>query len=384
MTYKHLSSLTPDGQIYINDNMGTIEAMLPTGGYNSAHGPTMLELPNGDLLIAWFAGTFEGDADINIIVSRLPKGASKWEEPQLISNDPTRSDQNPSLFLSPEGEVWAMYTSQKARVPGINNMQFTSQIRRQKSKDGGKTWEEFDTMFPEEGTFARQPIQILSNGRWVYGNWICSSQNSLAGDPSAIKVSDDSGKTWKHVDIPNSVGRVHPTIVEIEDGHLIAFMRSRLADFIYSSESFDFGDTWSEPKPTELPNNNSSISAIKLRSGRIAIAYNPMSAPSTDGEGVNWPGLRCPVAVALSEDGGKTFPLIRNIELGEGFIGEENKTNNKQYEYPFIMQAKDGSLHLAYAYKTRIGIKWVKFTEEDIIGNKRGEGVYNPTSGEIK
>ena len=54
---------------------------------------------------------------------------------------------------------------------------------------------------------------------------------------------------------------------------MVAFMRSRAADFIYCSKSFDYGDTWSEAAPTVLPNNNSSISAIRLQSGRIAIAY---------------------------------------------------------------------------------------------------------------
>ena len=39
-------------------------------------------------------------------------------------------------------------------------------------------------------------------------------------------------------------------------------------------------------------------------------------------------------------------------------------------------------LHLAYAYKTRIGVKWVKLSEEDVIG-KRGVSTYNPTSGEV-
>ena len=59
------------------------------------------------------------------------------------------------------------------------------------------------------------------------------------------------------------------------------------------------------------------------------------------------------MAVALSEDGGLTFPLIRHMELGEGFVGEENSTNNRQYEYPYLMQGKDGMLHLAFAYQTR-------------------------------
>lgn len=384
MAYKHLAGLTPDGQIYINDNMGTVEAMLPTGGYQTAHAPTILEMPNGDLLLAWFAGSFEGGTDINIICSRLPKGADAWEEPVTVSNDPERSDQNPSLFLGPDGAAWAMYTSQLGRKPGVDNMQFTSQVRLQKSFDNGKTWSDYETIFPEEGTFARQPIQVLSNGRWIYGNWICrESPDGLAGDPSAFKISDDQGKTWKHVDMPNSRGKVHPNVVELEDGHLVAFMRSRLADNIYMSESKDYGDTWAEPWPTVLPNNNSGISAIKLASGRICIAYNHSSCPEAVKNGSAWPGLRCPVTVALSEDGGKTFPLIRTMELGEGYIGDENKANNRQYEYPYICQASDGRLHLAFAYQTRRGVKWMSFTEEDVMGKVRGDSVYNPTSGEV-
>jgi hypothetical protein len=89
------------------------------------------------------------------------------------------------------------------------------------------------------------------------------------------------------------------------------------------------------------------------------------------------------VSIALSEDGGKTFPLIRHIERGQGFVGDENKANNMQYEYPCIMQAADGMIHLAYAYETRKGVKWVTLSEADVMGEKRGESVYNPTSGEV-
>ena len=386
MKYPLLPGLTPDGTVYENTAMGTVEAMLPPGPYATAHAPALLELENGDLLCAWFAGSYEGSADISVICSRLPKGAARWSEPVMISGDPRRSEQNPSLFLAPNGEVWAMYTAQLDRVEGKDNMQFTSVVRRQKSMDGGLTWGPFDVVFPEEGTFCRQPIQILSNGRWIFGNWICTdSASGLAGDPSAFRISGDQGKTWRRVDMPKSNGRVHPNVVELENGHLAAFMRSRAADFIYRSESFDYGDTWSEPVPTPLPNNNSSISAVKLASGRVAIAYNPTCTPEPKADEAAWPGLRGPVAVALSEDGGLTFPLIRYMELGEGYVGAENSTNNRQYEYPYLMQGRDGMLHLAYAYQTRRGVKWMTFSEEDVIGKKRETvGVYNPTAAQIR
>ena len=137
-------------------------------------------------------------------------------------------------------------------------------------------------------------------------------------------------------------------------------------------------------KPTPLPNNNSSISAVKLRSGRVAIAYNPTCTPCPEPGKAAWPGLRCPVAVALSEDGGKTFPLIRHMELGEGFVGAENSTNNRTYEYPYLMQGRDGRLYLAFAYSTRRSVKWMSFTEEDVAGAKaRVIGLYNPTAAKM-
>ena len=384
MNYVTLPGLTSDGKLYFNEDMNTVEAKIPAGSYLTCHSPAMLELPNGDLLCCWFAGSYEGEPDVSIVCARLPKGADRWTEPVLVSGDPERSEQNPSLFLGPDGAVWCMYTAQLARENGKDNMQFTSQIRCQKSFDGGLTWEAYETVFPREGSFCRQPIQVLENGRWIFGNWLCTdSEEGLAGDTSVFQISEDEGKSWRMVEMPNSRGRVHPTVVELGGGHLAAFMRSREADFIYRSESFDYGDTWSEPTPTPLPNNNSSISAIRTKSGRVAVAYNPTSTPVPVKGKAAWPGLRNPVAVALSEDGGLTFPMIRWMERGEGFIGEENKTNNRQYEYPYIMQGADGRIHLTYAAFTRQCVKYVSFFEEDVMGKKREYmGVYNPTSGE--
>lgn len=386
MNLKHLQGLTPDGELYINDDMGTVEAMIPPGSYNTAHAPALLELENGDMLCAWFAGSFEGSKDISIVCARLNNGSTSWEEPIKVSNDSERSEQNPSLFIGPDKAIWLVYTAQMDRMEGKDNMQFTSIIRCQKSFDNGYTWSEPELLFSREGSFCRQPIQVLENGRWIFGNWVCTdSKLGLTGDPTVFQISDDEGKTWKTVDMPNSNGRVHANVVELENGHLIALMRSRFADNIYFSESFDFGDSWLEPVPTVLPNNNSSISALKLESGRIAIAYNPTCTPVPTEGVAAWPGLRCPVAVALSEDGGKTWPMIRLMERGEGFIGDENTTNNKQYEYPYLMQGKNGYLHLAFAYKNRIGIKYMRFSEADVMGAKRETvGLYNPTSGETK
>ncbi len=204
----------------------------------------------------------------------------------------------------------------------------------------------------------------------------------MTNDPTEFRVSDDAGESWKVVRMPDSAGRVHANLIEVEPGHLVAFMRSRFADNVYISESNDFGDSWSVPEKTVLPNNNASISAIKLQTGEIAMAYNVNATRNPEFGKVSWPGLRNPVAVSVTEDFGKTWPIGRVLEAAEGYIGAENKTNNLQYEYPTLYQTKDGLLHLVYAYKNRLCVKYVRFSVEDLFGAKReADGLYNPTSG---
>ena len=178
-----------------------------------------------------------------------------------------------------------------------------------------------------------------------------SSLHNLCRISTIFRVSDDAGQTWKVVRMPDLAGRVHANLIEVEPGHLVAFMRSRFADNVYISESHDYGDSWTVPEKTVLTNNNASISAIKLQTGEIALACNVNVTANPEFGKVSWPGLRNPVAVSITEDFGKTWPIGRVFEQSEGYIGAENKTNNLQYEYPTLYQSKDGLLHLVYAYK---------------------------------
>ena len=170
--YIELPTLTRDGKLYHNNLLDSVEALIPNR-FASVHAADLLELPNGDLLACWFAGSDEGNADISIAVSRLKNGESQWEDEKIVSDDPTRSEQNPSLFLTPDGDVWLMYTAQVSRAPEHNphfNLQYTAEIRRKISKDNGYTWGPTETMFSRAGSFCRQKIQVLSNGRWIFGS----------------------------------------------------------------------------------------------------------------------------------------------------------------------------------------------------------------------
>ena len=373
-SYIKLNTLEEDGKLYYNPNISTVESLIPNK-FETVHAADLLELPNGDILCCWFAGSDEGNSDISIALSRLDSGKDVWSEAVVVSDDPTRSEQNPSLFLHPNGEIWLMYTAQ---VPWEDsqkkefNLQYTAEIRRKISKDNGHTWGPTTTMFDRPGSFCRQKIQVLSNGRWVFGNWICFPDDSRNGsDISVVQISDDQGETWREVEVPNSAGRVHANIIEVESNKLIALFRSRFADNIYIANSEDNGDTWSEPIRTELPNNNSGISAIKLKDSSIAIVYNPISFNDKTDKTV-WPFQRSPVQVAISKDNGKTWPYRRTVEFGEGYAGKDNDINNRRYEYPVVIQGENADIHIAYSWGNRRCVKYVK-VDKDWVGYEKNK-----------
>jgi predicted neuraminidase len=183
-------------------------------------------------------------------------------------------------------------------------------------------------------------------------------------------------------------------IVALPDGTLAAFYRSRWADFIYRSASVDDGETWSVPQPVDLPNNNSSIQVVKLADSRLALVFNNSSAkdaterrlslydeidedglaeqappPADFGERTAfWGAPRAPMTLALSDDGGLTWPLQRDLEIGDGYCLTNNSRDglNREYSYPTIHQAPDGVLDIAFTCfrqtikHVRIPVAWVR------------------------
>ena len=146
----------------------------------------------------------------------------------------------------------------------------------------------------------------------------------------------------------------------------MALFRSRAADHIYRAVSYDYGESWEPPQALNLPNNNSSISAIRLHSGTLAMVYNAV-AYNDQPDITVWPYQRYAITLALSEDEGLSWPWRRMVELGEGWTGEKNDQCNCRYEYPVMMQGPDDVIHLAYSWKNRRCIKYVRIAGEDWI-----------------
>ena len=374
---------TPDAAVLRPraDDPARLEAYIPSPCVQN-HAAQITALRDGSLGCVWFGGTQEGIPDISVYFSRLEAGADRWGEPVKLSDDPTRSEQNPVLFPAPDGTLWLLHTAQ------LGGNQDTALVRRRISTDEGRTWGPSDTLIepgPGYGVFVRQPPVVTADGRWLLPVFRCITPGAgkWVGDhdTSAVHVSADGGKTWTAHEVPDSTGCVHMSIVPVPEG-FAAFYRSRWADSIYVSRSAD-GETWSAPEPTVLPNNNSSIQALALMDGRLAVVFNASSvadatdrrlglyddigekddAPATpagEGRTAFWGTPRAPMTLALSADGGASW-IQRDLDVGDGFCMTNNSKDklNREYSYPSVAQTPDGTLHIAYTYFRR-AIKYVR------------------------
>ena len=122
----------------------------------SCHGSTVTELPNGDLLAAWYEGSHEGARDVAILCSRLPRGDDAWSEPIVLADTPNRSEGNPVLFVNDERNVWLFF------VTMYGAGWTTCKIKCKKSTDGGFTWSKTRVLRHRLGWMTRnKPIILL-------------------------------------------------------------------------------------------------------------------------------------------------------------------------------------------------------------------------------
>ncbi|GAA4125465.1 putative neuraminidase [Aminobacter aganoensis] len=350
------------------------------------HAANLSLLPDGTLACVWFGGTMEGMGDISVYLSRLAPGSDSWSAPEKMSDDPQKSEQNPLLFNAPDGKVWLLYTSQ------TSGHQDGAVVKRRISEDGGKSFGKVSVLCDIPGTFVRQPIIINGRGEWLLPVFRCIGRPGTRWsgdvDTAAVLVSTDAGASWTMHDVPDSLGAVHMNIVALGSEEMVALYRNRFSEQVLRSRSLDGGRSWSAPEATDLPNNNSSVQAVRTADGRIAIVYNhanasmsddrrlslydeiegdePVAAePATEPEGRKavWGVPRAPLSLAFSSDGGESFGNRIDLETGDGFCLTNNSKDglNREFSYPSILATPDGVIHVAFTYFRR-AIKYVRLS----------------------
>lgn len=296
--------------------------------FQSCHASTVALLPNGDVIAAWFGGTEEGDADVDIWYSRRRGG--NWSVPSKIAGQEGIPHWNPVFFYG-DNDVLYLYYKVGHKIPKW----YTLVIE---SSDLGETWsapkELVEGDIGGRGPVRNKPI-IGQDGSWL-------APASLESDvwDAFVDITCDQGQTWtmsslvpiRHASRPSNDGGadqaaqeeqcfqgkgiIQPTLWESGSGIVHMLLRST-EGYIYRSDSEDAGRTWSPAYSTGVPNNNSGIDLTTLADGTLLLVYNPVSE--------NW-GARTPLIVSSSSDDGRTWSeeLVLESEPGE-------------YSYPAII-----------------------------------------------
>lgn len=130
------------------------------------HGSTIVALPEGDLLAAWFQGSGERWADdVRIMGARLQQGDTTWSETFLMADVEEFPDINPILFMDQDERLWLMW------YPVIANQWETSipmyRISKHYETEGAPQWDWQDVLFVKPNDKTERGIQ--PGDRFVYG-----------------------------------------------------------------------------------------------------------------------------------------------------------------------------------------------------------------------
>lgn len=299
--------------------------------FPQCHASTIVRLENGTLISAWFAGTHEKHDDVAIWYSLLRD--QQWSDPKIACDTPGIPCWNPVLF-SPDQKRVLLYFKSGKEIP-------TWKTLLSGSDDSGETWSFFVELVQGD-VGGRGPVKnkpILLSDKTVLAP--ASIEKPKVWE-AYVDLSMDGGYTWGpfiHIPLDRSKlkgsGIIQPTCWESEPGHVHMLLRSS-ESYIYRSDSDDYGMTWNEAYPTEIPNNNSGIDLTRLGDGRLLLLCNPVSK--------NW-GKRSPLTLFSSDDNGHTW-------TEQIIIASEDHTDDCEFSYPAVISYKN-NVFATYTWKRR-------------------------------
>ncbi|MHC4438460.1 MAG: sialidase family protein [Planctomycetota bacterium] len=341
------------------------------------HGSTIVELPNGDLLAAWFQGSGERWADdVAIMGARLKAGEETWSKTFVMADVPEFPDINPILFLDSQDRLWLMWYTV------IANQWETSLPKYRISKnymmpDGPPEWAWQDVLHVKPGDRAERGIQpgdrfVESVERQIeaYAQYV--AQNSSMPEQIRRNMVDrwkddllakargenmirrgrlydaQGGSTEKQLGYAyfRRMGwQTKNKAVIVDKNRIIVPLYSDGFSFSLMAITDDFGKTWQFSDPLVGPGNIQA--SIAMKANGTLVAYMRDNGP---------PPQR--LHISTSADKGLTWSPVRDSELPNPGSGADVVTMRNGYWALAYNDTEDGRHSLAVSISTDEGKIW--------------------------
>ncbi len=254
-----------------------------------------------------------------------PDGEIRSYGKRPLTDDPDGPAEDVYLASRDCGLSWKLYfADRKAFGPGVVSPWSGRCIKHQwdwddkttvgvRITDGDMDSTEYRTVpFDYREGFGRQPIPLFHWHRWIIPTeWVAGPFGH-----AVLHLSDDDGETWRSVHLPETDHfvqtpphkgvrwenpGVEPTLVELNSGRLLLFLRTS-TDYHYYTVSDDGGETWTKPAPSPFHSTLTMPTLLRLNDGRILFFYNnTRPLPELDKETV-FPPLNREEKLGIYED----------------------------------------------------------------------------------
>ncbi len=325
--------------------------------YKHNHQPAITWLPNGDLMAIWYSTSREQGTELTVLASRFRPGAESWDPSSEFFKALNHNMHGSAIFHNGDGIIYHFNGMAPKGATGWAKLALLLRT----STDNGTTWTAAHPISSGKAYALRH--QVIA-GTFMTGSGIliqaCDAYWGMEG-PTAIHISTDDGLTWK--DPGGDIRGIHAGIVELKNGHLMAFGRGQAVDGMMPlSISVDTGKTWTYKASIFPPIGGGQRLILKrLREGPIlfvSFTSADRDKPESQGmifkdqEGRSFTGHG--MYAALSFDEGKTWPTRKLLTPGTGrFNGgawtqEFTATRNRAEHAGYLAAAQtpDGVIHL--------------------------------------
>ena len=355
------------------------EEIIFPGQSEHTHGSSIVSLPNGDLLAAWFQGSGERNADdVRVMGARLKKGQKSWTPPFLMADTKGIPDCNPVLFLNRNGKLFLFWIAVHANKWEDAILRFRTSVNYNGNEAPEWNWQDNILLKPDDN-FSKEVEKRFkempeSQAGWAgyapqYDDMIKEASKDvlkrsigwmtrihpimlesgrillpLYSDGlnfSMVAISDDDGTTWRPSLPIVGRGPIQPALAVKKNGDIVAYMRDSgdAPTRVHRSVSTDKGESWSASQKTEIP-NEASVELCVLKDGKWAFVGNDIN----DG--------RYQLSLYLSDDEGSSWKWKELIEFEPDHKGS--------FSYPCLIQTSDGLLNITYSYSKGVKNESIK------------------------